>query len=124
MHTRPGCKDEPAKAKRLFAESISEAHAIGDGRRVLGAFIGLAGVALDEGQPERAARLIGATEAARESQGVSRVIAHSLHNARIYAAVRERLGDDEYARLVAAGRTIPYDHVLAVGLEALRVDAG
>ena len=115
---------QPAKAKRLFAESISEAHAIGDQRRVLGAIIGFAGVTLDEGQPEQAARLIGATEAARESQGVSRFIAHSLHNARIYAAVRERLGDDEYTRMVADGRTIPYDQVLAAALEALRVDAG
>ncbi len=104
---------ELTKAKRLFAESSAGAHAIGDERRVLGAFIGLAGVSLDEGQPERAARLIGATEAARESLGVSRVIAHPLHNARIYAAVRERLGDQEYARLVQDGRTIPYHQVLA-----------
>ena len=44
---------ELAKAKRRFAESSAKAHAIGDERRVLGAFIGLAGVALDEG-PTRA----------------------------------------------------------------------
>jgi predicted ATPase/transcriptional regulator with XRE-family HTH domain len=113
-----------AGASRLFWESIGEAGAIGDERRVLGAFIGLAGVALDEGQPERAARLIGATEAARESRGVSRIIAHPLHNARIYAAVQERLGDDEYAKLVAEGRTIPFDQVLAGSLGPLRSDSG
>lgn len=113
-----------AAATRLFWESIAEAGAIGDERRVLGAFLGLAGVALDEGQPERAAQLIGAAEAARETRGVSRVIAHPLHNARIYAAVRERLGDDEYAKLVAEGRTIPFDQVLAGALVPSRSESG
>jgi predicted ATPase/transcriptional regulator with XRE-family HTH domain len=113
-----------AGATRLFWESMAEAGAIGDERRVLGAFIGLAGVALDEGQPERAAQLIGATEAARETRGVSRVIAHPLHNARIYAAVQEQLGDDEYAKLVAEGRMIPFDQVLAGALVPLQSDSG
>ena len=79
---------------------------------------------LTKGQPERAARLIGATEAARESRGVSRIIAHPLHNARIYAAVREWLGDDEYARLVEDGRAIPYDQVFAESLDPLGGEAG
>ena len=50
-------------------------HEIGDGRRVLGAFIGLAGVALDEGQPEPGGALNRRNRGRRESQGVSRVIA-------------------------------------------------
>jgi tetratricopeptide (TPR) repeat protein len=103
-------------ARKYFGESVAVANELGDGRRILGAFIGLAGVALDEGDPERAARLIGATEKARETRGVARVIAHPLHNARIIAAIREQLGDEAYEALVAEGRAIPYEQLLAEAL--------
>ena len=51
-------------ASRLFAESIAVAAEIGSERILLGAVAGLAGVALALGQPERAARVLSAVEAA------------------------------------------------------------
>jgi len=98
----------PAPRPRLFAESIAVAHEIGDDRTVFGAVAGLGGVALALGQPERAARLLGAVEAARETSGVGR-IAHALHAERIAAEARLRLGDRASADAWAAGRALAWE---------------
>ena len=52
----------------FFTETIAIAQRTGVERIVLGALAGLAGVALALGQPQRAVRLLGAVEAARESE--------------------------------------------------------
>ena len=101
-----------ALAIRLFQESIEVATSMSDDRRVLGALIGLAGVAQSVGNPELAARLIGATEAARQARGVSRVIAHPIHNELILADVRATLGPERYADLIEDGRTLAFDEAV------------
>jgi predicted ATPase len=111
-------------AVQLFLESIDVAARVGDDRRVLGAMIGLAGVAQARGNPERAARLIGATEAARQARGVSRVIAHPIHNERILAEVRVALGDDRYAALVAEGRALAFEQALVLARTELGNGSG
>ena len=75
-------------AARLFAESIAVAEEIGVARIIMGAVAGLAGVALALGQPERAVRLLGAVEAARETSGVGRI----AHAARTPSASPPRRG--------------------------------
>jgi predicted ATPase len=105
--------DQPL-AIQLFDESIEVAARVGDDRRVLGALIGLAGVAQAMGNPELAARLIGATEAARQARGVSRVIAHPIHNERILAQVQAALGGERYAALVAEGRAIAFEQAVDI----------
>jgi hypothetical protein len=82
---------------------------------MLGAVAGLAGVALALGQPDRAARLLGGTEAARMSMGTGR-LAHTLHAERIVSATREALPEPVFARAWAAGRTLTLDNVIAEGL--------
>ena len=102
-------------AGRLFAESIAAAQELGAERILLGQVAGLAGVALAKEQPERAARLLGAVEAARETSGVAR-IAHALHADRIATAVRARLGETAFATAFAAGRVLPLAEAVADGL--------
>ena len=87
---------DQALAARLFAESVSTAQEIGTKRTVLGAVAGLAGVALDLQQPQRAARLLGAVESERESSGAGR-IAHRPQTERITTEVRARLGEPAFA---------------------------
>jgi len=106
-------------ARRLFGESVEVASRLNDERRVLGAFFGLAAIAFDEGNPEQAARIIGATEYAVATRGRARVIAHPIHNRRIAADVRNRLGDERYDALTTEGRWIPYDQLLADALSAV-----
>jgi tetratricopeptide (TPR) repeat protein len=99
-------------AIRLFQESIEVATSMSDERRVLGALIGLAGVAQSMRKPELASRLIGATEAARQARGVSRGIAHPIHNELILAEVQASLGEHRYAALVTEGRALTFEQAL------------
>jgi ATP/maltotriose-dependent transcriptional regulator MalT len=94
-------------ASRLFAESMTVAAEIGSERFLLGEVAGLAGVALALGQPERAARLLGAVEAAGKASGVGR-IAHAAHTARILAEVRTSLPEPVFAAAWEEGRALPF----------------
>jgi predicted ATPase/DNA-binding CsgD family transcriptional regulator len=102
-------------ASRLFVESISAARELGAERVLLGQVAGLAGVALAQEQPERAARLLGAVAAARESSGVAR-IAHALDADRIAAAVRSRLGEKSFAVAFPAGHALSLAEAVADGI--------
>jgi len=102
-------------AAQLFAESITAAQEIGVARIVMGAVAGLAGVALVRGQPERAVRLLGAVEAARETSGVGR-ISHAPYAERIAAEVRARLGESAFAAAWKQGQAVPFEHALAGAL--------
>jgi non-specific serine/threonine protein kinase len=102
-------------ASRLFVESIAAARELGAERILLGQVAGLAGVALAQEQPERAARLLGAVAAAGETAGVVR-IAHALHADRIAAAARARLGEASFAAAFAAGRALSLGDAVADGL--------
>ena len=88
-----------------------------DDRRTFGGIVGLAAVLLDEGDPRRAAQLIGVAQAALEKSPVTRLIAYPFHRDRVYEAVQAQLGTEQYQELVDQGRTIPYDQVLTELLE-------
>jgi predicted ATPase/DNA-binding CsgD family transcriptional regulator len=108
-------------AAHLFTESIQTAQTMDALRAVLGAVAGLAGVALALGQPERAARLLGAVEAARTSSGVGR-IASGTHAERITAEVRARSGEPAFAAAFAAGRVTPFGEALEDALAVFASD--
>jgi ATP/maltotriose-dependent transcriptional regulator MalT len=106
-------------ASRLFVESMTVAAEIGSERFLLGAVAGLAGVALALGQPERAARLLGAVEAAGKTSGVGR-IAHAAHTARVLAEVRTSLPEPVFIAAWDEGRALPFidAHADAMALAA------
>jgi non-specific serine/threonine protein kinase len=102
-------------AARSFAESLAVAEDIRYERVGLGAITGLAGVALADGQAERAARLLGATEAAREVVGVGRV-AHTLHADRIVDQTRSALETFTFDQAWSAGRLLTREELIAEAL--------
>jgi tetratricopeptide (TPR) repeat protein len=104
-------------ARTLFQESMMVAREYSDDRRTFGGIVGLAAVALDEGDPRRAAQLIGVAQAALEKSPVTRLIAYPFHRDRVYEAVQAQLGTEQYQEMVDQGRTIPYDRVLTELLE-------
>ena len=106
---------DQALAARLFAESVAVAAEIGSERFLLGEVAGLAGVALALGQPERAARLLGAAEAAAKTSGFGR-IPHAAHTARILAEVRVSLPDPVFAAAWEEGLDLPFADALADAL--------
>jgi predicted ATPase/DNA-binding CsgD family transcriptional regulator len=102
-------------ASRLFAESIAVAAEIGSDRILLGAVAGLAGVALALGQPERAARLLGAVETAGETSGVGR-IGHAAHTKRIVKEVETSLPEPVFVAAWEAGGQLLFADALADAL--------
>jgi hypothetical protein len=102
-------------AAELFAASIETAQELHDGRAVLGAVAGLAGLALAQGEAERAARLLGGVASAQTAMGIGRV-GHSLHAARIVEATQATLDPAVFARASAEGRERSLDDVSAEAL--------
>jgi hypothetical protein len=98
-------------ATRMFAEAITVARGLHHGHVLLGALAGLAGVALARGQAERAARLLGAMDAARATVGMRRWD-NWLHAERITAETRAALPTVEFDRAWAAGRALPLDEAI------------
>ena len=99
-------------AARLFAESITVAGEIGSERLLLGAVAGLAGVAMALGQPERAARLLGAVETEGETRGVGR-IGHAAHTKRIVKEVEASLPEPVFVATWEAGGQLLFADALA-----------
>jgi predicted ATPase/DNA-binding CsgD family transcriptional regulator len=102
-------------ASRLFAESMTVAAELGSERFLLGAVAGLAGVALALGQPERAARLLGAVETRAKTSGGGR-IAHAAHSARILTDVRASFPEPVFAAAWEEGRELPFNDACADAL--------
>lgn len=108
-------------AARLFLQSLDAEQEITNQFLALGAAIGLAGVAWQRGQPERAARLLGSIDAARERAGVVDV-AHAFQTTRVTADVRAGLGDRSFDLAWQAGHARSYAETRAearkIGAEA------
>ncbi|MGH2616339.1 MAG: ATP-binding protein, partial [Thermomicrobiales bacterium] len=102
-------------ATRLFAESMARAMDLHNTPALLSAVAGLAGVALAYAQAVRAARLLGAVEAARESVGLKR-IDNALHVERITADTRTVLEAAEFEPAWSAGRALPLEEAVSEAL--------
>ncbi len=106
-------------AARLFVESLDVGEEIQNAWLALGAAAGLAGVAWQRGQPERAARLLGVADEARERAGIANV-AHVVHGERLTAAVCASLGEQRFRLAWLADRALTYADALR---EARRIGA-
>jgi hypothetical protein len=87
---------------------------------VLLALEGAAGVAGAHGQPERAARLFGATDAVRTALGVPVRPVDRPRYDRDVSAVRTALGPDAFAAAWAAGRALPLEQAITEALVGCR----
>jgi hypothetical protein len=102
-------------AARWFTETIDRARHLQQTRALLSGVTGLAGVALALDQAERAARLLGAVEAAREAVGTVHI--HNPHHAaRVVADTRAALEPAAYERAWETGRTLSLDEAEAEAL--------
>jgi DNA-binding CsgD family transcriptional regulator len=109
-----------ASALRLFRETHDLYDQVDGTRGKLGCIAGMASIAFDQGQPEHAARLLGAIDAQMQRAGV-KVIAFNLMTRRIKDEVRDRLGERVYEREFDVGRSIPWHDAVADAM-ALAVD--
>jgi tetratricopeptide (TPR) repeat protein len=96
-----------------YAAALELAWPRGDTARVLDNLARLAIVAVPLGQPTRAARLAGATNALAEALGVGVVPPTRVDYEPALAAARAALGEDAFAAAVAAGRALPLAEAIA-----------
>jgi predicted ATPase/class 3 adenylate cyclase len=113
-HAALAQRDLP-RAAGCFRESITVAQTIQQTRATLGAVHGLAGVALALGQAERAAGLLGAVGAVRESLGMGR-ITQKHHGERITADTRAALEDADFERAWSVGQALSLEEAVAEAL--------
>jgi predicted ATPase/class 3 adenylate cyclase len=107
-------RDLPGAA-RWFTESIDLAQNLQLTGALFSAVTGLAGVGLALSQATRAARLLGAVKAARESLGLAQI--YDAHYAeRIAADTRAALEPVAFERAWETGRLLPLDEAVAEAL--------
>lgn len=114
-------QDRLADAARFLAEGMV---GLGTKEGVLGeALASLGAVAIATGQPAKAARLFGATDAFIESIGafLDAVLPGEIDRA--VAATRTALGNEAYAAAYAAGASLPLEEAMSEALAVARAVA-
>ena len=101
-----------AEAAALYEQLLSAVHHLGVKLHEASALAGLAGVAAAGGQPEQAARLLGATQALCEAMALPVLPLHALHK-RVIAATRAALAEPVYQAAWEAGRGLTADEAAA-----------
>jgi predicted ATPase/DNA-binding SARP family transcriptional activator len=99
-------RGDPAAARSLHLESLDAARKLGDIQAVAQALTGLAGAQALGGQPDRAAQLLGAADAAWHPAGASLPPSDSADVNRITAATRRALGESAFAAEFQSGRRL------------------
>lgn len=108
---------EEARASELFAESLKVVWRFGFGFEGVACLEGLARVAAGRGNPERAARLLGASAARRDEVGVSLSPVALVDHHRAVNAAREALGEEAFDAAWHEGHAMPLEESIAYALE-------
>jgi tetratricopeptide (TPR) repeat protein len=104
---------ELARATALYREATIAAHDIADREGIAYGLAGLAGVALDKGHAEAAARLLGCAAALNAASGAVLEPAEQAAAERAAAAASAALGLDAFARAWSAGEVLTLDGAIA-----------
>jgi predicted ATPase len=104
------------RATSLYAESLMLFQTLGEKGGLIGCLEGVAGVLGLQGQPARAARLLGAAAALRRALGAPLPPADRASHDRTVAAVRRALGEDAWATAWAAGQACTLEQAIATAL--------
>jgi predicted ATPase/class 3 adenylate cyclase len=106
-----------AQAAARFAEGLALAQEVGRPHWVALGLVGMAAVAGARGQPERAARLLGAAAALREATGATLDAADRATHDCAAGAAQAAVGAAAFAAAWQAGRAMPLADAVASALE-------
>jgi hypothetical protein len=100
-------------AAALYGESLQQSYALAFWPLVVSSLLGLAGIAVDAGQPEVGTRLLGATESFATLLGAPLFTRDGPVYERVLAALRSGLGEDRLVAMREAGSTLGIDQAVA-----------
>jgi tetratricopeptide (TPR) repeat protein len=104
------------KSTALLAEAISLSRETGWGRPMAGALEILSWLALTGGEAPRATLIGGFSEALREARSVPVETILQADHDRAVQAMREAVGEEEFAAVWAKGRVLPLEEAIALAL--------
>jgi hypothetical protein len=100
------------EAAALYGDSLQRSYGMSFWSIVLSALLGLSGVAVESGQPEVGARLLGATEGLAAFLGAALFIRDDPVNDRVLAALHAALGAERLAAMREAGRAMSVEQAM------------
>ena len=113
------CRGDVAAALPLYRESLERWRLLGEKLHVAGALLGPASVALENGQAERAARLLGAAAALHEAIGAVPPADLPGGLGGGTEPARAALGEAAFGAAWAAGRALTVEEAIAEALAAV-----
>ncbi|HUG37262.1 MAG TPA: tetratricopeptide repeat protein, partial [Candidatus Limnocylindrales bacterium] len=111
---------DPGRADDLYARALGGYRSVGDRIGVYKVLLALAESAGERGDPERAARMLGGVTAWGEADGSGRNPELSVRLGSATEAVRELLGEEEFALHFEEGRTYSYERLIALADSLVR----
>ena len=102
-----------AGAAELYRESLQRSHAMAFWPIVVSALLGLAGVAVNAGQPEVGVRLLGATEGFAARLGATLFTRDDHVHDRVLATLRLALGEERLTAIREAGQALSIESAIA-----------
>lgn len=103
-------------ASAMYRESLALRHARGEKDGIAFCLEGLAGLACARNDFERATRLLGAADTIRESINTPRAPIAAEQCEHYIAGARAKLGDTQFAHVLAQGRALTLEQAVALGL--------
>ena len=100
-------------ASALYDESLQRSHSLHFWPIVVSSLLGLAGVAVETGQPEVGARLLGATEGFSARLGATLFIRDDPVHDRVLTTLRLALGEERFAAAREIGRGLSIEAAIA-----------
>jgi hypothetical protein len=101
-----------AEAARQYAESARLFREVGDTWYIASPLAGLAAIAVSQGNPETAARLLGAAMVLREASGSTVWTTERERDEQTVALARAALGEERYGEALAAGQSLPLERAV------------
>jgi len=109
------------RAQALFTESLTLHRELGGALYAMDCLEGLAHIAVAQGQPGRAARLVGAADTLRAASGAPLPPPDQAGYDRLVTAVRAALSEESFAAAGAAGAALSLEQAITLALEEIAV---
>jgi predicted ATPase/DNA-binding XRE family transcriptional regulator len=112
------------RAAALYRESLRRSHAMAFWPLVPSSLLGLAGIAVETGQPEMGARLLGAVESLTTFLGAPIFTRDLPLHDRVISTLHSALGEDRLTSMREAGRALHIEVAIAEALDVATANAG